>query len=166
MNITGTSTKQIPVGDTWAVVDATDYEQLSQHKWSINNKGYAYRSEKGENGIHKIILMHREIMQPEKGMEIHHRNHNPLDNTKENLHVCTHKENLRSLQKPKKKNGEPSTSTYKGVYRHKNGKFKVTIRCNGEQYYEGYFDDEIDAARAYDAKARELHGEFAVLNFP
>ena len=48
--------------------------------------------------------MHREIMQPEKGMEVHHRNYNPLDNRRENLHICTHKENLRSLQKPQFKN--------------------------------------------------------------
>ena len=30
----------------------------------------------------------------------------------------------------------------------------------------GYFDDEVDAAKAYDRKAVELHGEFATLNFP
>ncbi len=28
------------------------------------------------------------------------------------------------------------------------------------------FDDPADAARAYDRKAIELHGEFACLNFP
>ncbi len=30
----------------------------------------------------------------------------------------------------------------------------------------GYFDDEQEAARAYDARAKELYGEFAAVNFP
>ena len=72
---------------------------------------------------------------------------------------------MRSLQKPIRKNGKKPSSTYKGVFRHENGKFKVTIRCNGAQYYEEYFNDEIDTVKAYDKKAIELLGQFAVLNF-
>jgi hypothetical protein len=40
------------------------------------------------------------------------------------------------------------------------------IKENGRQVTIGYFDDEEAAARAYDAKAKELYGEFAALNFP
>ena len=32
--------------------------------------------------------------------------------------------------------------------------------------YIGTYDTELDAARAYDAEAFRLRGEFAVLNFP
>jgi hypothetical protein len=41
--------------------------------------------------------------------------------------------------------------------------------CSGTgsiRAYLGPFDTEVEAAQARDCKARELHGEFAYLNFP
>jgi hypothetical protein len=36
----------------------------------------------------------------------------------------------------------------------------------GEDLSLGLFDDEVEAAKARDAKALELQGEFAYLDFP
>ena len=59
------------------------------------------------------------------------------------------------------------SSKYKGVTWHKMGKkWVAAIQLNRKQYHLGHFSNEIDAARAYDEKAKELHGEFAYLNFP
>ncbi|KKM22422.1 hypothetical protein LCGC14_1625440, partial [marine sediment metagenome] len=44
--------------------------------------------------------------------------------------------------------------------------FQAKITRNAKNYFLGRFDNEIEAAKAYDAKARELFGEFALLNFP
>ena len=156
--------KEITVGNGKALVDDEDYERLMERNWYKNNKGYAYNPVKKETDDE--YLMHRMIMQPDKGMDIHHVNHNPLDNRKANLSICTHQENLQSLPKPQYQNGKKASSQYKGVYKHKNGKFKATIRCNGTQYHLKYHKTEIEAARAYDAAARYYHGAFAVLNFP
>jgi hypothetical protein len=60
----------------------------------------------------------------------------------------------------------PKTSKYVGVYLVKNGKWSAQIRQNPIRYYLGTFDNEDDAARAYDEKALELYGENAKLNFP
>jgi len=40
------------------------------------------------------------------------------------------------------------------------------IQANGIPEFLGYFDDEVEAARAYNAAARRLHRRFAFLNFP
>lgn len=158
--------KYIRVGKDWATVDAEDYDRLSKRTWYKNNKGYAQCFEKNGEGVWKGKLMHRMIMGAEKGFDVHHVSHNPLDNRKDNLCICTHKENLQNLQKPQSRNGKEPTSQYKGVFRHQNGKYKVTIRHEGKQYHLGYHENEIDAAKTYDAAAKYYHGSFAVLNFP
>jgi len=50
---------------------------------------------------------------------------------------------------------------------HKGQKiFCASIEHNSKKVWLGRFKRAIDAARAYDKKAIELHGEFACLNFP
>lgn len=54
---------------------------------------------------------------------------------------------------------------YKGVDIHHN-KYQARISYQGKTYCLGHFETPEEAARAYDAKAVELWGEEAVLNFP
>ena len=61
--------------------------------------------------------------------------------------------------------GPIRTSRYRGVSR-RYGKWKARIKQNGHDLVIGDFDDELEAALAYDAKARQLHGEKAMINFP
>jgi hypothetical protein len=156
----------IPVGKEWAIVDTADFASVNQYKWKKHSKGYAYRFERDSDGVNKMILMHRQIMQPGEGLVVDHINHDTLDNTRGNLRVCTQGENMKNQKKTQWRADIPTSSRYKGVYRHKNGKFKATIWNNGVQEHLKYHDTEIEAALAYDKRARELHGEFAVLNFP
>ena len=48
--------------------------------------------------------------------------------------------------------------------RRPNGPYTARIKVNGSDTVIGEFDDEIEAARAYDRKAREIHGEKARVN--
>lgn len=60
-----------------------------------------------------------------------------------------------------------NTSGYRGVSWHETGqKWQCHIGINGDRVYLGLFDDEIDAAHAYDEAAKEHFGEYAALNFP
>lgn len=84
----------------FAKVDDEDYEELSKYKWHFkigtkNKTGYATRGVQ-ENGKVKFFLMHRQIMGFPEGMVIDHKNHDTLDNRKENLKICSQKENLKN----------------------------------------------------------------------
>jgi hypothetical protein len=95
-------------------------------------------------------------------MVVDHINGNGLDNRMVNLRVCTAAQNSRN-RKPRK----GSLSGYRGVSFYKNyQKWVAQIMYDGVKYYLGYFSDPKEAALAYDAKARELHGDYARVNFP
>ena len=60
---------------------------------------------------------------------------------------------------------KPRTSQYRGVSR-RYGRWKARIKQNGTDIVIGDFENEVEAALAYDKKARQLHGERAFTNFP
>ena len=148
---------------TWgkyAIVDAEDYDRLNSYKWCAVKEGCSwYAKTFRRDGF--PLPMHRLITDAPKGLFVDHINHNGLDNRKQNLRLCTRAQNNLN-QRPYGK-----TSRYKGVSRYKRTNRYIAAICyQGKRFHLGYFKDEIDAAKAYDKKARELFGEFAYLNFP
>ena len=158
-----------------ALIDDEDYERLNKHKWYIhtpykrNNCDliYCIRSEKkmSEPGIDKTttIMLHREILNiDDKNIFIDHIDRNGLNCQKNNLRIST-----RSQNQGNRKSNYNSTSNYKGVsYSTNYKKYISVITENKKRYHLGRFENEIDAAKAYDRKAIELFGEFAKPNFP
>lgn len=166
---------QIPLSGTrgagkFTLVDGDyDGEYFSQYKWYLSSKGYAYRTVYTENGVRNIHL-HREVARTPKGLVTDHINRNRLDNRSCNLRWATAKLNGENRTPYARK---ISVSGYRGViqstYPSAYGKRdKVTngwvARLRGKNL--GYFTDKEEAARAYDASAREYYGSDAVLNFP
>lgn len=157
--------KKIPLTKgKFAIVDDEDYEWLNKYKWQADKIGNTYYAVRvvSQRGDRQKIYMHRCIMGAIRGQEIDHRNGNGLDNKKNNLRFCTRKQNLQN-QKPH--NG---SSKYKGVSWFKweaGGKWRAKIQINYKTIHLGLFNDETDAAKAYDEKAKEIFGEFARPNF-
>jgi hypothetical protein len=164
----GYAFRRIPLTQgKFAIVDPEDFERLNKQKWfaaKCRNLFYAGRNVRiGKSRRRLYIKMHREIIDPPFPFVVDHINHNGLDNRKANLRPVTRAQN--SLNRLYFKPGS-SSSKYKGVHWHKYEKrWQAQICFNGKRKTIGYFDDETEAAKAYDEAARKFHKEFANLNF-
>ena len=163
----GYSFRRIPVtGGRFAIVDNADYDELAIYNWYGVKNGrtfYAQRLVETNEIVRKrnIIGMHRQLFDVPAGKVVDHINHNGLDNRRANLRIVTRAQNSWHNRKYR---GD-FTSQYKGVsWENGRGRWRAKIAYNRRNVFIGYFDDEVSAARAYDAKAKELFGEYAILN--
>jgi hypothetical protein len=145
---------------TIAIVDDEDYERLSAYKWCYSSTiGYAV-SREYVNGKKRALLMHRFILDAPSDKITDHINRDKLDNRKENLRLCSRAENNRNIGIRSHNKG-----IYKGVYWvPTRNKWQVTIRHNKKPMYLGSFENPHEAALMYNFWAKDLFGEFAVLN--
>jgi len=160
------------------------------HKGKGNRTGYAKRfeyikgsfSKQNKWGKKKSIQLHREILGLKlgDGKIADHINHDGLDNQRHNLRACNSKENSRNRLScvnatskfigvhlvrvmPIKKH-----TTVDGIEKIYSGKkyiyWGARIQYEGKSELIGNFKSEVDAAIAWDARAKVVYGEFANLN--
>lgn len=93
---------------------------------------------------------------------IDHRNNKRDDHRWNNLRQTTTAKNNMNRRKH-----SHNTSGYKGVsWSKSDNRWRASIYVGSKKIHIGNFKELIDAAVAYDKKARELHGPYASLNFP
>lgn len=138
-----------------ALVDDQDYERVAAYSWCAmpapGGLWYALTA----HGI----LLHRFLLDAPANKMVDHVDRNGLNCQRYNMRLATNAENQHNAKKR-----TDNTSGYRGVWANK-GKWIASIKIEGKPCYLGRFNSPEEAARAYDAKARETRGEFARTNF-
>ena len=146
-------------------VDSTELPRILalSTRWSVSGGRYSVSNVTCKGGYDKVSLSRFICGLPKDDTrDVDHINRNRLDNRLCNLRICSHQENAYNIGLK-----SSNTSGYIGVYWNtEKNKWCARIRINGKKKHCGYFSSIIDAAKAYDKKAKETRGEFAVLNFP
>jgi hypothetical protein len=146
-----------------AIVDAVDADLINR-RWHCSNNGYARRPTT-RDGKKSTITMQRVILSRvlDRDLDskelVDHINGNRLDNRRVNLRLCNSAGNTQH-----RKATFDNKTGYKGVTQQRT-RYVANIVAFGKHYYLGSFATAEEAARAYDAKALEVHGEFARTNF-
>ena len=135
------------------LLDECDQHLLDSHNWNVTDRGYVYAWHDD-----RTIYLHRMVIDAREGETVDHINHNPADNRRQNLRIAT-----QSQQNFNRRPQAGHSSKYKGVGAEK-GKWSAYIQINGKKRRLGMFKTEREAALAYNKAAKELAGEFALLN--
>lgn len=143
-----------------ALIDSWRAAQVGKHKWYAyynprTDRYYAVRHDGSTS-----IYLHQAIS-PDHAM-VDHKNRRSLDDRECNLRP-TNAAGNQANRGPQKRN----TSGFKGVsFRKDRNCWRAFIGTSGRKYLHlGVYKTAEEAARAYDLKAIELHGDFACTNF-
>lgn len=144
----------------FAIIDAADAGLVARHLWCAvpGGKGWYARTSVWKDGKQVALFLHQ-LLCDEGSPMVDHWDRDGLNCRRSNLRPATRSQNAANCL-PR------GDRLLKGVTLYKPGVWLAQISFQRKRRHIGYFDTPEDAAAAYDAKARELHGEFARTNDP
>ncbi len=130
--------------------DYIDYEKIKDICWHYSSKNYIIGNKCGKDiSFHKYILG----LIDDNTYDIDHIDRNPSNNTRENLRICTHADNL--------KNSKMRSSNKSGIigvfFDKENDKWRVLFGGKGYQRFSNFEDAVIERLKM----EKEFYGEFA-----
>ncbi len=127
-----------------AIIDREDFDKVKDHKWGLNSEGYVVsRIDK------KMVLLHRFLLDCSRNKEADHINHNTINNSRNNLRICTRSQNNMNRE-------------FKGMsYNKRENKWMARIKIDGKQIFLGYFDTEEEALKVRRKAEKKYFGDYA-----
>jgi hypothetical protein len=143
-------------------VDEADYPRLMEYKWyALRSARGVYAARRNDPGMYpRILLMHRHLLQAPDGLEVDHKDHDSLNNTRANLRLATKSQNGASTRRF---DAEGNVKPFRGVGFYR-GKWVASIKVDRKNIYLGRYEQLEEALKAYNAAATRYFGEFAKLN--
>lgn len=148
----------IPLTKGYSTIISIEDEDLSHFNWSTTINGKCVYAQRTIN--YKKVYLHHVIFSRiigrvmGKGDRVDHIDTNGLNNTRSNLRLTTHSQNLqnRGMQKN-------NTTGYKGVSK-KDGRYRASICVNGIAIHLGTYKTPEEAHQAYCDASLLHHKEY------
>ena len=137
------------------LIDKDDKKQVQEYQWHIVNKS---NSKYVESSVDNNIYLHRLLMDFPDGLEVDHKNGNPLDNRRDNLRLVTHHKQMMN----RSANKGSACPEQAGVYRdNRNGSWYAQIEIDDDVIHLGTFDSVENAIEARKHAEQKHFGEYA-----
>lgn len=148
-------------GGLIARIDDSDFDLADRYSWCACRSGkIIYAATKiRRDGRRRNAFLHRLLLNARADMVVDHVDGDGLNNCRSNLRLATRSQNRANTRIRR------GGARFKGVYPYGAGRYAANITFRGKTRFLGSFDTAEEAARAFDAAAKEIHGEFAGLNF-
>ena len=132
------------------IIDAEDLPKVGQYRWRCRRNSGGYVVGTGEK--EQKLYLHRFVMGvTDFAKKVDHINHDVRDNRKENLRICTNRQNCMNR----------SGQAGEGVsYRKDRKKWRAYINDNYKQIFLGFFPTKDEALAARKEAVEKYYGDF------